>query len=361
MPVLNLSNYSMLDEPIFFGKPIGIARFDKEKYPVFSKLRKLQKSLFWNPEEINLQKDSIDFKSLQPHEKHIFTKNIAYQILLDSVQERSPLAAFLPWVSHPELETCIITWAFFEMIHAESYQWILKNLYPDPTLVFDSVLDDQNIINRALSVIKYYDDFISYADKYKVGDKSCTTRELKKKMYMALMAVYALEGLRFYVSFASSFSFGKLGKMTGNASIVKLIAKDEAQHVAITSNIIKILKQETDPEWQGVIRETELDCYSLFDEVVQQEKDWAEYLFKDGSIVGLNAKIMGDYIEFTANKRLKTIGLKQQYSITSDPLSWMSSYINGDEVQVAPQEQEITDYRSNVIDTSIDESDLMDI
>lgn len=361
MSVLNLSNNSMLDEPIFFGKSAGIARFDKEKYPIFSKLRKLQKSLFWNPEEINLQKDSIDFKSLQPHEKHIFTKNIAYQILLDSVQERSPLFAFLPWVSHPELETCIITWSFFEMIHAESYQWILKNLYPNPSVVFDSVLNDDAIINRAVSVIRYYDDFISYADRHKVKDKTCTSKELKRKMYLALVAVYALEGLRFYVSFASSFSFGKLGKMTGNASIVKLIAKDEAQHVAITLNIIKVLKQEEDLEWQQIVKESELDCYNLFDEVVQQEKDWAEYLFKDGSIVGLNPKILGDYVEFTANKRLKSIGLKQQYSVTSDPLSWMSSYINGDEVQVAPQEQEITDYRSNVIDSFINESDLMSI
>lgn len=361
MSVLNLSTYSLHNEPVFFGNKIGIARFDKEKYPIFSKLRKLQKSLFWNPEEINLQKDSIDFKSLQPHEKHIFTKNIAYQILLDSVQERSPLMAFLPWVSHPELETCIITWSFFEMIHSESYQWILKNLYPDPSIVFDSVLEDESIVSRALSVIKCYDDFLSYADRYKVGDKTCTLKEMKKKMYLALVSVYALEGIRFYVSFASSFSFGKLGKMTGNASIIKLIAKDEAQHVAITSNIIKILRQEKDQEWVSAIKESELAVYQLFDEVVAQEKDWAAYLFKDGSIIGLNAKILSDYIEFTANKRLKAIGLKPQYGVTSDPLSWMSSYVNGDEVQVAPQEQEITDYRSNVINTNIDESQLLSI
>jgi ribonucleoside-diphosphate reductase beta chain len=362
MTVLNTVPFELLDQPLFFGNTQGIARYDREKYPIFSKLRKLQKSLFWEPEEINLQKDSIDFKSLQPHEKHIFTKNIAYQILLDSIQERAPLHAFLPWVSHPELESCIITWCFFEQIHAESYQWILRNLFPDPAVIFDSILTDSAIVERAQSIIKYYDEFISYSDKVKVYGytKDLTLFELKQRLYLALISVYALESIRFYVSFACSFAFGKLGKMTGNASIIKLIAKDEAQHVAISLNILKTLKQSEDADFKKIIAENEKIVYSIFDEVVQQEKDWATYLFKDGAIVGLNQGILCDYVEYTANKRLKGLGLKSQYSITNDPLSWMSAYINGDEVQVAPQEQEITEYRVNIITNDLGDSEIVD-
>lgn len=361
MTVLNTTVFELQDEPLFFGKQQGLARFDKEKYPIFSKLRKLQKSLFWNPEEINLQKDAIDFKSLQPHEKHIFTKNIAYQILLDSVQERAPLYAFLPWVTHPELETCIITWAFFEEIHSESYQWILRNLYANPTEVFDSVLEDKAILDRAKSIVKYYDDFIQAADSYKTNKDSITLFELKKLLYLALVSVYALEGIRFFASFACSFSFAKLGKLTGNGSIIKLICRDEVQHIAIVSNILKILKNSDDADWQKIVKICELDIYTIFDDVVQQEKDWAEYLFKDGVLIGLNAKILADYVEFTANKRLKTIGLRPTYTTTVDPLPWMNSFVNGDEVQVAPQEQEITDYRVNVLDVNFDEDTLLDI
>lgn len=359
MTVLNREALELQLEPLFFGKAQGIARFDKEKYPVFSKLRKLQKSLFWNPEEINLQKDSIDFKSLAPHEKHIFTKNIAYQILLDSVQERAPLYAFLPHVTHPELETCIITWAFFEMIHSESYQWILRNLYPNPTEIFDSVLEDKAILDRAATIIKYYDDFIDYvADVQQRKGTNYVDDEMRRRLYLALIAVYALEGIRFQISFAVSFSFAKLGVMTGNGSIIKLISKDEAQHVAIVSNILKILK--TDPKFTKIIKDSESEVYQILDDVVSQEKDWAKYLFKDGVIVGLNEQILCAYVEFNANKRMKSIGLRPIYATNTDPLPWIATYVNGEEIQTAPQETEITDYLINIIDTSLDEDSLID-
>ncbi len=357
MLVLNTKKYDCRIQPLFFGENLGIARFDSPKYPIFVKNTDIQKSMYWNPLEIGLQKDSIDFKNLQAHEKHIFTKNISYQILLDSVQERAPLFAFLPFVSAPELEACIITWAFFESIHNISYQWILKNLFPDPSVIFDSILEDKAILDRAASIIRYYDDFIEYAKSYS-GAPNTVTDSMRKKLYLALVSVYALEGIRFQVSFSVSLAFSKLGVMTGNGAIIKLIAKDEAQHVAIVANILKILK--SDSAFSKVIKDTEADVYQILDDVVSQEKDWAKYLFKDGVIVGLNEQILCEYVEFNANKRMKTIGLKPVYSTTQDPLPWISTYINGEDIQTAPQETEITDYLVNIIDTTIDESTLME-
>ena len=254
--VLNLNLFDVKDQPMFFGEEAGIARFDKMKYPIFDKIKRTMKSFYWDPEEINLTKDDADFKMMQEHERHIFTKNIAYQVLLDSVQERAPLVALIPWISLPELEGCVIWWAAFENIHAQSYQWILQNLYNDPSEVFDSILQDSNIVQRAAAIVRYYDDFIGYATLYKalgegyhevstahegnsIDEKTydLTKRELKKKLLLALVSIYALESIRFYVSFACSFAFGQQGKMVGNADIIKLIAKDESQHVGIPLNI----------------------------------------------------------------------------------------------------------------------------
>lgn len=356
MTVLNTKDKQVSKEPLFFGQELGLARYDRDSYPIFTKLRKIMKSFYWDAEEINLQKDANDFKRLEPHEKHIFTKNIAYQILLDSVQERAPLYAFLPMVSHPELEACIITWCFFEQIHSESYQWILKNLYPDPTVVFDSVLEDENIIARANSVIRYYDDFIKLANDVKVnGLNPQLLNQLKEKLYLALVSVYALEGVRFFVSFACSFSFGKRGLLTGNSNIIKLICRDELQHVAIVNNILKILRNSDD--FAPIIKKLESQVYAIFEEVVQQEKDWAKYLFKDGAVIGLNEQILADYVEYTAGKRLKSIGLKSNYK-ANDPLPWMNDFLYGEATQVAPQETDITDYRLNILDTEIKENFL---
>lgn len=359
MTVLNTINYDLSSEPLFFGKQLGLGRYDIKKYAIFEKLNDLQKSLYWNPLEIGLQKDISDFKNLQPHEKSIFTKNISYQILLDSVQGRAPIYAFLPWVSQPELESCIVTWCFFEMIHEKSYQWILQNLYPNPSKVFDDILLNDVILNRATSVTKYYDDFITLAESFKLNNSS-DKKTLKEKLYLALIAVYALEGIRFQISFSVSIAFAKLGHMIGNGSIIKLIAKDEAQHVAIVANILKILKTE-DSDFVDIAKKLESDVYQIFDDVVRQEKDWAKYLFQDGVIVGLNEQILSSYVEYNANKRLKTIGLKGIYSTNQDPLPWINTYINGEEVQVAPQETEITDYRINILDTQLNEAEIMDI
>lgn len=373
---------------MFFGEPLNIARFDTPKYQIFTKLEKSMKSFFWNPEEINLEKDRTDFKGLTAHEKHIFTKNIAYQILLDSIQERAPITAFLPWISLPELEGCVIWWAAFEQIHSRSYQWILQNIYADPSVVFDSITTDDHIIQRAASIISYYDDFINYANLYRalgpghhetvsyetdpvtgetLGNSPhekeivLSLYELKKKAYYAMFSVFALESVRFYVSFACSFAFGQQGKMKGNADIIRLIAKDESQHVGISVNVLKNwARKEGDPDFLKIVAEEEENVLKIFDDVVDQEKDWARYLFKDGSIIGLNETLLCKYLEYTANKRLKTLGYKPRYECTTDPFGWMSSWLSSEDTQVAPQEKEITDYLVNVLDTNVDEGKIID-
>lgn len=378
--VLNLNFVDPNEQPMFFGEEAGIARFDRMKYPIFDKIKRTQKSFFWNPEEINLTKDDSDFKLLADHERHIFTKNIAYQVLLDSVQERAPLVALIPWISLPELEGCVIWWAAFENIHAQSYQWILQNLYTDPSEVFDSILKDSNIVGRAAAIVRYYDDFINYANLYKAlgpGYHEVTTAqdgcspdektyeltlyELKKKLYLALISIYALESIRFYVSFACSFAFGQQGKMVGNADIIRLIAKDESQHVGIPLNIIRNLqRKENDADFLQIMKECEADVYAIFDEVVSQEKEWAAYLFKDGSIIGLNETLLSQYLEHIANKRLKSLGLKQRYQHNDNPFTWLSSWLDAESNQTAPQEKEITDYVINALDTNVNDDNLLD-
>lgn len=362
MTVFNSKKFDTSKQPMFFGETAGIARFDVERYPVFSKTTKTMKSFFWNPEEINLSKDQVDFKNLAPHEKHIFTKNISYQILLDSVQQRAPITALLPWVSLPELEAAIIWWSAFEQIHSQSYQWILQNTFPDPTVVFDEIVDDENIVNRANAIIRYYDNFTQLSDKYRAVAGSVELYDLKRALYLAMISVYALEGIRFYVSFACSFAFGQQGKMKGNADIIRLIAKDEAQHLGITTNIIRNWqRKESDPDFTKIAEECEDEVYKILDEVVEQERAWVKYLFKDGSIVGLNEALLVQYLEHVANKRLRTLGLKPRYDGTANPFGWIGSWLDAEDAQVAPQEQDVTSYLVNILDTAVNEDNLIDI
>jgi ribonucleoside-diphosphate reductase beta chain len=371
--VLNLQKFDVAKQTMFFGDKAGVARYDLIKYQIFDKLDRTQKSFFWNPEEINLEKDRDDFQNLAPHEQHIFAKNIAYQILLDSIQERGPLH-FLPWVSLPELEAAIITWSFFEQIHAKSYQHILQNAVPDPSIIFDSITEDENIIARAKGIIKYYDDFIQYSEQYRVlgpgkhevkgplmtVEYDLNMRELKRRLYLALISVYALESIRFYVSFACSFAFGQQSKMRGNADIIRLIAKDESQHQGITLAILRNLKKD-DPEFVQIIAEEEENALRIFDECVAEEKDWAKYLFKDGSLVGMNETLLCKDVEAYGNKRIKALGFPRRYEATVSPFGWMSTWLSSDDSQVAPQEKEVTDYLLNVMDTRVNESNLLDL
>jgi len=332
---------------------VNIQRYDTIKYRQFDKLTDRQLGFFWRPEEVDVYRDAKDFKELTEHEQHIFTSNLKRQILLDSVQGRSPNLAFLPLVSIPELETWIETWAFNETIHSRSYTHIIRNVYSDPSVIFDELTEVEEIINCAHDISRYYDDVIEYSMWYQllgegthqVNGKDITVNlyDLKKKLWLAINSVNALEGIRFYVSFACSWAFAELKKMEGNAKIIKLIARDENLHLAFTQTLIKLLPTD-DPDFARIKQETHQECTSIFLAAAEQEKAWAKYLFKSGSMIGLNEKLLADYVDWLTCKRMNNIGLDCGIKPGSNPLPWTQKWIAGAEVQVAPQETEITSY-----------------
>jgi len=357
MTVFNTEQVNTKKQPMFFGKPLGIQRYDSYKYPVFDKLTTQQLGYFWRPEEVSLQKDRGDYHTLRPEQKHIYTSNLKYQIMLDSIQGRGPGMAFIPYCSLPELEACMEVWGFMEMIHSRSYTYIIKNVYSDPSEVFDKIVTDERILERASSVTESYDDFIRSAQMWGTGNMwqddfrqspsaQWEIKDVKRKLYRAVANVNILEGIRFYVSFACSFAFGELKLMEGSAKIISLIARDENQHLAITQNILNKWRDGDDPEMKQIMKEEEEWTYKMFDRAVNEEKKWADYLFKDGSMIGLNDKLLQQYVEWIANRRLKAIGLKPQYDIaaTNNPLPWTQHWISSKGLQVAPQETEVESY-----------------
>ena len=357
MTVFHTAPVDTKKQPMFFGKPLGIQRYDSYKYPTFDRLTTQQLGYFWRPEEVSLQKDRGDYHTLRPEQRHIYTSNLKYQIMLDSVQGRGPSMAFLPYCSLPELEACMEVWGFMEMIHSRSYTYIIKNVYSDPTEVFDTIIKDERILERAKSVTESYDEFLNHAHDYDSGNiwKMATEghtsgtydrKELKRKLYKAVANVNILEGIRFYVSFACSFAFGELKLMEGSAKIISLIARDENQHLVLTQTILKNWREGDDPEMKKIMEEEEGWTYKMFDRCVNEEKKWADYLFKDGSMIGLNDKLLQSYVEWIANKRLKAIGLKPQYDISArnNPLPWTQHWISSKGLQVAPQETEVESY-----------------
>ena len=358
MTVFNTDEVDYKKKPMFFGKPLGVQRYDSYKYPTFDRLTTQQLGYFWRPEEVSLQKDRGDYQQLRPEQKHIYTSNLKYQIMLDSVQGRAPGMAFIPYCSLPELEACMEVWGFMEMIHSRSYTYIIKNVYPDPSEVFDTIIKDTRILERAKSVTGAYDDFINDAQVWGQSNlwkdlpnvetslPVLELKELKRKLYRAVMNVNILEGIRFYVSFACSFAFGELKLMEGSAKIISLIARDENQHLVLTQTILKNWREGDDPEIKQIMKEEEEWTYKQFDLCVNEEKKWAEYLFKNGSMIGLNDKLLFQYVEWIANRRMKTIGLKPVYDIPArnNPLPWTQHWISSKGLQVAPQETEVESY-----------------
>ena len=357
MTVFNTEQVNTKKQPMFFGKPLGVQRYDSYKYPVFDKLTTQQLGYFWRPEEVSLQKDRGDYQTLRPEQKHIYTSNLKYQIMLDSIQGRGPGMAFIPYCSLPELEACMEVWGFMEMIHSRSYTYIIKNVYSDPSEVFDKIVTDERILERASSVTEAYDDFINGAQNWGTGNmwqsdfrdspsSKWEIKDVKRKLYRAVANVNILEGIRFYVSFACSFAFGELKLMEGSAKIISLIARDENQHLAITQNILNKWRQGDDPEMQQIMKEEEEWTYDMFDNAVNEEKRWADYLFKDGSMIGLNDKLLQQYVEWIANRRLVAIGLDRKYDIPAknNPLPWTQHWISSKGLQVAPQETEVESY-----------------
>ena len=357
MSVFNAQNKQDHTKALAFLDPNGgvtIQRYDMLKYKQFDKLTDKQLGFFWRPEEVDVLKDANDFKNLTDHEKHIFTSNLKRQILLDSVQGRAPTEAFAPLVSIPELEAWIQTWTFSETIHSRSYTHIIRNVYSDPSKVFDEMMDIEEIMDCADDISKNYDELIEMSGYYNLlGEGTHTVNgkkvvvdlyEIKKSLYKTLMSVNILEGVRFYVSFACSWAFAELKKMEGNAKIIKLIARDENLHLGSTQTLLKLLPKD-DPDYKKIAIETEEECIKMFVDAVEQEKAWAEYLFKDGSMIGLNTQLLNDYIEWICCKRMTAVGLKCPYTTPqANPLPWTQKWIAGAEVQVAPQETEISSY-----------------
>ena len=368
----NKNQVDQLAEPMFFGENVNVSRYDQQKYPIFEKLIEKQLSFFWRPEEVDVSRDSRDFNSLPKAEQHIFLSNLKYQTLLDSVQGRSPNIAFLPIVSLPELETWIETWAFSETIHSRSYTHIMRNVCKDPSLEFDSIISNEEIQKRASSVTEYYDEFIALVLLYHshgegthvINGESVTVsmRDLKKKLYLAMVSVNILEGLRFYVSFACSFAFMERELMEGNGKIIKLIARDETLHLQGTQFILNLCRQgKDDPEMAEIAKECRPTLLKMYDDAVREEKEWGEYLFKDGSMIGLNVQILGQYAEYIANVRMAAIGEEPRYETKENPIPWISSYFNSENVQVAPQEAEISSYLVGQVEMHMSDDDFSEL
>ena len=366
--IFNQEINDTLKEPMFFGEAVNVARFDQQKFEMFEKLTEKQLSFFWRPEEIDVSKDKIDFGKLLPNEKHIFISNLQYQILLDSVQGRSPNIAFLPIVSLPELENWIETWAFSETIHSRSYTHIIRAIVNEPGAVFDEIMKTEEIIQRATSVSKHYDKLIKHTQAYLLSGEgehqidgktlAINMYSLKRLLYLTIMSVNILEAIRFYVSFACSFAFAERKVMEGNAKIIKLIARDEALHLTGTQHMLNLMRDgKDDPDMQAIAIECEAEVIQMFKDAANQEKDWAEYLFRDGSMIGLNAQILKQYLEYITNIRMSALNMQPIFEQTTNPLPWLNHWLDSDNVQVAPQETEITSYLVSAIDNTIDSED----
>ncbi|MCP4325546.1 MAG: ribonucleotide-diphosphate reductase subunit beta [Psychromonas sp.] len=364
-----------MKEPMFFGNPVNVARYDQQKFEIFEKLIEKQLSFFWRPEEIDVSRDRIDFMNLPDHEQHIFISNLKYQTLLDSIQGRSPNIALLPIVSLPELETWIETWSFSETIHSRSYTHILRNLFTDPSEVFEDIVTNVEIQKRATDIAGYYDvlihavqfmqlhglesqetqDYINLDGK----KEKLSLRSIKKKLYLCICSINALEAIRFYVSFACSFAFAERDLLEGNAKIIKLIARDEALHLNSTQQILNLWADgKDDPEMAEVALECFAEGREIFLQAAEQEKEWAEYLFKDGSMIGLNKEILCQYVEYISNQRMTAIGYEAPFEVKTNPIPWINHWLVSDNVQVAPQEAEISSYLVGQINSKVDSDDL---
>lgn len=346
-----------LQEPMFFGQGVNVSRYDQQRHAIFEQLIERQLSFFWRPDEIDVSRDRIDFAELSAPAQHIFLSNLKYQTLLDSIQGRSPNAVLLPIVSLPELETWIETWSFSETIHSRSYTHIIRNIVNDPSLIFEDIMDNAHILARAKDIAVYYDDLYEASQRYLLTGEG-DLRELKKKLYLCIVAVNVLEAIRFYVSFACSFAFAENKVMEGNAKIIKMIARDEALHLNGTQHIINLMRTgKDDPDMVEIAQECEAEAINIFRTAAQQEKEWADYLFKDGSIIGLNRDILCQYVEYITNIRMNAIGLDGIFAVKSNPIPWINAWLVSDNVQVAPQETEITAYLVGQVNSDLSDED----
>ena len=351
--IVNIKTVDTSNQPLFFGEGLNLQRYDKFKYKKLFDLFEAQMSFFWSPKEVDLGgKEKNDFLTLTDHEKFIFTKNLSYQILLDSVQGRG-INALLSDCSNPEFEAYCKAWEFFETIHSYSYTYIIKNIYPNPSEIFDQILIDPEVLKRTVSVTKYYDDLIN-----SLGDTNIN--EKKKKLYLTLVSINILEGIRFYVSFACAYALAQNKKMEGNAKIISLINRDENLHLAFTQTILKILKDVEEEGFQHIVEECKHIVIGMFKDAAREEVEWAAYLFKDGSILGLNEKILVQYMHHLTNKRMKAIGLEPIFEDATNPINWIQNWTESKRVQIAPQESEIESYKIGSFNQNIDKLNVQE-
>ncbi|HBB8156305.1 TPA: ribonucleotide-diphosphate reductase subunit beta [Escherichia coli] len=359
-------------EPMFLGQSVNVARYDQQKYRDFEKLIERQLSFFWRPEEVDISSDRIDFNTkLRDHERHIFLSNLRYQTLLDSVQGRSPNATLLPLISIPELETWVETWSFSETIHSRSYTHIIRGMVDDPSIVFDGIVTDEEIINRAISISAEYDRLYGMTcDRQSLGEKEFERLyvneygwepyPLHRQLFRTLVSINALEAIRFYVSFACTFAFGERKLLEGNTKIMRFIARDEALHCEGTERMIRFMRTGREGLlWKEIAADEENVIYDTMKSVAEQEMNWADYLFKDGSMIGLNADILKTYVKYRTNLAMNRLGLKALFpEVTTDPLAWMNKWLLTDTLQIAPQEAEQSTYLVGQIDSTVDKASL---
>jgi len=342
--------------------PVTIQRFEEVKYNKIANFETTARGFFWVPEEISLTKDAADFKDASDAVKHIFTSNLLRQTALDSLQGRGPAQVFTPCVSLPELEALMYNWSFFETnIHSRSYSHIIRNIYNVPKDVFNTIHDTQEIVGMAASIGKYYDQ-LHKINCYKEIDPQMAGEEAHiKAIWLALHASYALEAFRFMVSFATSLAMVENRIFIGNGNIISLILQDELLHKGWTAFLINQVVKE-DPRFAEAKAECEAEVYEIYKDVIQEEKDWATYLFKKGPVIGLNANILMDFVDYTAVDALKQIGIKYQGTAPrTTPIPWFNKHTDISKKQSALQETESTNYVIGVMDSIINYDELPNI
>jgi ribonucleoside-diphosphate reductase beta chain len=341
--------------------PVTIQRFEEVKYNKIVKFEQEARGFFWVPEEINLTKDSADFKDASETVRHIFTSNLLRQTALDSLQGRGPSQIFTPVVSLPELEALVYNWTFFETnIHSRSYSHIIRNIYNVPKEVFNTIHDTQEIVDMASSVGKYYDKLHEINCQKEVG-KSVDEQDHVQAIYLALHASYALEAFRFMVSFATSLAMVENKIFIGNGNIISLILQDEILHRDWTGWIINQVVKE-DPRFAQAKIACEAEVMTIYADVIQEEKAWADYLFSRGPVIGLNAAILKDFVDYTAVNALKEIGIKYwNPAPRTTPIPWFNKHVDTHKKQTALQESESTNYVIGVMSDSLDYDALPDL
>ena len=347
--VLNKKNVPVQERIMFLGPDLSLQRYDQFKYPKFFDLWELQESYRWHPQRIDLSKDRTDFEKLTDIERFVFESNIKWQTMTDSSLSRS-IHKISEYITNPELELCCGAWASLENTHSFSYTHIFKNVTKNATAFFDSILEDKEIMKRAFEINKSYDALLGETD------------DIKQTIFDAIICTNITEGVSFYTSFICSFFFGYKGLMEGSAKIIGEIARDENLHVAITQNIIKNWRNREEEGFQDVLAKNEDKIYELFRLAVNNEKEWANYLFSKGSLLGLNEEILHAYIEWLANTRLLSIGCKRLFDQKKNPVSgWSNRYFDSSAVQVAPQETEVESYLVGNANTKIDDDTFKDM